>query len=122
MKTVVLEERPALLRPLKMRFNLRTKLFILIIFANVLEIIPIQLQEGEEYKENNLEGSQLNDCLGGAGRSEIGVCFGKELLNRLNDYDETESFSLANGVSFVRDDKTPRDIGSFLDKDPMDFR
>lgn len=98
------------------------KFSILIILAIVVEIIPIQLQEGEEYKVNSIEGSQLNDCLSTSGRSEIGVCFGKELLYKLNDYDETEAFSLATGVTFVRDEKTPRDIGSFLDKDPMDFR
>lgn len=105
-----------------MWFNLSIFFFILIILASVNGIIPIQLQEGEEFKENNVEGTQLNDCISSSGRSEIGVCFGKELLNKLNDYDETESFSLATGVSLIRDEKTPRDIGSFLDKDPMDFR
>ncbi|XP_026492481.2 uncharacterized protein Osi10a [Vanessa tameamea] len=102
--------------------KLAAKFVILIILSVTVEIMPIQLQEGEELKENNVEGSQLNQCLSGSGRSEIGVCFGKELLNKLNDYDETETFSLATGVSFVRDDKTPRNFGNFLDKDPMDFR
>ncbi|CAH2097083.1 unnamed protein product [Euphydryas editha] len=102
------------------KFSLKFAVLIILLIA--VEIIPIQLQEGEELHENNVEGSQLNQCLSVSGRSEIGVCFGKELLSKLNDYDETEAFSLATGVSFVRDDKTPRDFGSFLDKDPMDFR
>ncbi|XP_030034238.2 uncharacterized protein LOC115450377 [Manduca sexta] len=95
--------------------------FILVLLA---EVIPIQLslQEGEEIKENNVDNSQLNDCISVRRGTEIGVCFGKELLNKLNNYDEAESFSLATGVSLIRDEKTPRDFGSFLDKDPMDFR
>lgn len=105
-----------------MAAKLSIKFAVLIILLVTVEIIPIQLQEGEELKENYVEGSQLNQCLSVSGRSEIGVCFGKELLSKLNDYDETEAFSLATGVSFVRDEKTPRDFGSFLDKDPMDFR
>ncbi|XP_041985532.1 uncharacterized protein LOC121737866 [Aricia agestis] len=84
--------------------------------------IPIQLQQGEEMKENVIESSELNQCLSVRRGNEVGVCFGKELLSRLNNYDEKESFSLANGISFVRDEKTERTIGSFLDKDPMDFR
>ncbi|XP_052744882.1 urease accessory protein UreE [Bicyclus anynana] len=104
--------------------NFPFKFTSLIILSVIVEIIPIQMQmpNGEEYKRNSVDGSQLNDCLSVTERSEMGVCFGKELLNRLNDYDETDSFSLATGVSFVRDEKLPRDIGSFLDKDPMDFR
>ncbi|VVC90296.1 unnamed protein product [Leptidea sinapis] len=96
------------------------KVFVLII--SIVGVIPIQLdlQEGETIKENNIDN--LNECLGVQRGVELGVCFGKEVLNKLNDYDEAESFSLANGVAFVRDEKTPRDIGSFLDKDPMDFR
>lgn len=86
------------------------------------EVITIQLQEGEQINENELNDSQLNECISVQRTSALGVCFGKEVLNRLNKYDEAESFSLASGISLVRDEKTPRDIGSFLDKDPMDFR
>lgn len=95
-----------------------------IILSMVVEIIPIQFQNtnGEHIKRSSIEGSQLSECLSETERSEMGVCFAKELLNKLNDYDEVDSFSLATGVSFVRDEKVPRDIGSFLDKDPMDFR
>lgn len=82
----------------------------------------MNLQEGEEIKENNVDDSQLNQCINVQRSSEVGVCFGKEILNKLNKYDEAESFSLASGVSFVRDEKTPRDFASLLDKDPMDFR
>ncbi|XP_048486660.1 uncharacterized protein LOC105391597 [Plutella xylostella] len=88
----------------------------------IYSVNPITLQEGEEIKENNIDGSQLNQCLSDRRGVEVGVCFGKELLNKLNRYDEAESFSLATGLELVRDEKTPRDIGSFLDKDPMDFR
>lgn len=100
------------------------KFVFLIAAMNVIEVIPIQLhlQEGEEIKENNIEESQLNKCLSVQRGTEVGVCFGKELLNKLTKFNEEDSFSLANGVSFVRDEKTPRDIDSFLDKDPMDFR
>lgn len=89
----------------------------------VVEVIPIEieLQEGEEIKGNRVDGS-LNDCISARRSTEVGVCFGKEVLNKLNTYDEADAFSLATGVSFVRDEKTPRDIGAFLDKDPMDFR
>ncbi|KOB56339.1 Osiris 10, partial [Operophtera brumata] len=80
------------------------------------------LQEGEQIVENYVKDSQLNECVSIQRSSELGVCFGKEILNKLNKYDEAETFSLASGISFVRDEKTPRDIGSFLDKDPMDFR
>ncbi|XP_032523671.2 uncharacterized protein LOC116774991 [Danaus plexippus] len=99
-----------------------TKLTVVVILSVVVEIIPIQLQEGEDLKGNNIDGSQLNQCLSVSGRSEVGVCFGKELLNTLSAYDETDTFSLATGVSFVRDEKGPRSIGNFLDKDPMDIR
>ncbi|CAG4970433.1 unnamed protein product [Colias eurytheme] len=91
-----------------------------LILITVLEVIPIQLQQGETLEGNNVDNTNLNACL----NEERGaaVCFGKELLHKLNNYDEADSFSLANGVSFVRDEKTPRDISAFLDKDPMDFR
>lgn len=97
--------------------------FTFVVTLSLLSVaIPIQLQEGEQLVENDLNGSQLNECISVQRSSELGVCFGKEVLNKLNTYDEAETFSLATGISFVRDDKTPRDIGSFLDKDPMDFR
>ncbi|XP_026323050.1 uncharacterized protein LOC113232513 isoform X3 [Hyposmocoma kahamanoa] len=96
--------------------------FSLMLTLLVIEVIPIQLQDEEELKENNVEDSELNQCISVHRSTEIGSCFGKELLNRLNQYNEAESFSLSTGVSFVRDEKTPRDFGSFLDKDPMDFR
>lgn len=99
-----------------------TKLTVVVILSVVVEIIPIQMQGGEDLKGNNIDGSQLNQCLSVSGRSEVGVCFGKELLNTLSAYDETDTFSLATGVSFVRDEKGPRSIGNFLDKDPMDIR
>lgn len=100
--------------------NLRCVLLLIL----VVEVIPIQLdlQEGEEVKGNHVDDSQLNECISVRRSTEVGVCFGKELLNKLNKYDEADAFSLATGVSFVRDEKTPRDIGAFLDKDPMDFR
>lgn len=97
-------------------------IFSLMLMTSVIEVIPIQLQGEEELKENNVEDSELNQCISVQRSTEVGVCFGKELLNKLNQYDEAESFSLSTGVSFVRDEKTPRDFGSFLDKDPMDFR
>lgn len=93
-----------------------------LVLLMIYSVNPITLQEGEEIKENNIDGSQLNQCLSDRRGVEVGVCFGKELLNKLNRYDEAESFSLATGFELVRDEKTPRDIGSFLDKDPMDFR
>lgn len=98
--------------------------FALISTLLIVEVIPIKLslQEGEELQHNNVEESELNNCITTKRGVDIGVCFGKELLNKLNKYDESESFSLASSVSLVRDDKTPRDLGSFLDKDPMDFR
>ncbi|XP_073963253.1 osiris 10a isoform X2 [Choristoneura fumiferana] len=105
-----------------MSSSLPFKFVFVFVSLLVIEVIPIQLQEGEELKQNNVENSELNDCVSVQRSSEVGVCFGKELLNNLNKYDEAESFSLANGVSFVRDEKTPRHFGSFLDKDPMDFR
>lgn len=95
--------------------------FIIILSLLSVEVIPIQLQEGEQI-ENDVNDSQLNECISIERSSDLGVCFGKEVLNKLNNYDEAETFSLATGISFVRDEKTPRDIGSFLDKDPMDFR
>ncbi|KAJ2940528.1 hypothetical protein O0L34_g6464 [Tuta absoluta] len=94
----------------------------ILVLLLAIEVIPIQLQQGEEIKENNVEDSQLNQCINVRRSTEVGVCFGKELLHKLNQYEESDEFSLANGVSFVRDEKTPRDIASFLDKDPMDFR
>ncbi|XP_053619823.1 uncharacterized protein Osi10a isoform X2 [Plodia interpunctella] len=97
-------------------------LTFLLISINVLQVIPIQLQQGEELKENVVEDSSLNECISIQRNTEIGFCFGKELLNNLNQFNEQDSFSLATGVSFVRDEKTPRDFASFLDKDPMDFR
>lgn len=105
-----------------MSSSLPFKFVFVLVSLLVIEVIPIQLQAGEELKENNVEHSELNDCVSVQRSSEVGVCFGKELLNNLNKYDEAESFSLANGVSFVRDEKTPRHFGGFLDKDPMDFR
>lgn len=96
--------------------------FIVVLSLLTIEVIPIQLQEGEQIVENYVNDSQLNECASIQRSSELGVCFGKEILNKLNTYDEAETFSLAAGISFVRDEKTPRDIGSFLDKDPMDFR
>ncbi|XP_049880444.1 uncharacterized protein LOC126376939 [Pectinophora gossypiella] len=105
-----------------MSSSISTKLAFLITLSLAIEVIPIQLQEGEELKENNVEDSQLNQCINVQRSAEVGVCFGKELLNKLNQYDEADTFSLATGVSFVRDEKTPRDFGNFLDKDPMDFR
>ncbi|KAL4708577.1 hypothetical protein ACJJTC_014185 [Scirpophaga incertulas] len=104
---------------------LLTKYIVLFIVSfNFIEVITIQLQlqEGEEMKSNNVEESQLNECLSVQRGAEIGVCFGKEILHRLTKFNEADSFSLATGVSFVRDEKTPRDIETFLDKDPMDFR
>lgn len=98
-----------------------TFILVLSLLSVLSEVIPIQLQQGEQI-DNDVDDSQLNECVSIQRSSELGVCFGKEVLNRLNKYDETESFSLATGISFVRDEKTPRDIGSFLDKDPMDFR
>ncbi|XP_068625398.1 uncharacterized protein Osi10a [Battus philenor] len=102
---------------------LKNKLVLLIIVL-ISKVTPIQieLQEGEEISENKVRDSQLNDCLSVKRGSEIGVCFGKELLANLNHYDEESSFSLAKGVTFLRDEKTPRDFGKFLDRDPMDFR
>ncbi|XP_038219393.1 uncharacterized protein LOC119837737 [Zerene cesonia] len=93
-----------------------------LILITVLEVKPIQLQQGETIEGNNVEGTNLNACLSEERGAALGVCFGKELLHKLNNYDEADSFSLASGVSFVRDEKTPRDISAFLDKDPMDFR
>ncbi|XP_063629848.1 uncharacterized protein LOC134801246 [Cydia splendana] len=98
------------------------RLTFVFLVLTLVEVIPIQLQEGEELKENNVENAELNDCVSVQRSTEVGVCFGKEVLKNLDKYDEVESFSLANGISFVRDEKTPRHFGSFLDKDPMDFR
>ncbi|XP_022127802.2 uncharacterized protein LOC111002020 [Pieris rapae] len=92
-----------------------------IIILSLTGVMSIQLQEGETIHENNIDNS-LNQCLGDQRVASVGVCFGKELLTKLNNYEETDSFSLANGISFIRDEKTPREIGAFLDKDPMDFR
>ncbi|XP_072935186.1 uncharacterized protein Osi10a isoform X2 [Epargyreus clarus] len=105
-----------------MVFSVKFACFFLL--SMIINVIPIQLelQEGEELKGNNVDNSQLNECINGHRNSEVGVCFGKEILNQLNNYEESDTFSLATGVSFVRDEKTPRDISSFLDKDPMDFR
>lgn len=108
-----------------MGLELDFKSILLLIISISVPIAPVQLhlQEGEEISENNVENSKLNDCLKSqSGNQDLGVCFGKEILNNLNKYDEVDSFSLATGVAFVRDEKTPRDIASFLDKDPMDFR
>lgn len=102
---------------LKMSLKSVVLLSILICIVN-----PIQLQEGEEIKKNDVENADLNQCLSVQRGADVGTCFGKELLNKLNKFDEAESFSLANGIDFVRDEKTPRDFGSFLDKDPLDFR
>ncbi|CAG9794897.1 unnamed protein product [Diatraea saccharalis] len=99
-----------------------SKLVLVIAAVNIIEVIPIQLQQGEELKQNNIEDSQLNECLSVQRGAEVGVCFGKEMLNKLTKFNEEDSFSLATGVSFVRDEKTPRDIEGFLDRDPMDFR
>lgn len=103
---------------------LSSSLVFLVLSLHIIQVIPIQLQlqEGEEFKENVVEDSQLNECISVQRSAELGVCFGKEVLNQLNKYNEADTFSLATGVSFVRDDKTPRDFASFLDKDPMDFR
>ncbi|XP_045780277.1 uncharacterized protein LOC123877518 [Maniola jurtina] len=99
-------------------------LISLIVLSVIVGIIPIQhqLRNDGDIKRNGVEGSPLNECLSAPDRVEVGVCFGKELLYKLNDYDETDSFSLTTGVTFIRDEKLPRDIGSFLDKDPLDFR
>ncbi|XP_004926136.1 uncharacterized protein LOC101744363 [Bombyx mori] len=97
---------------------------LVLLLCFVAGVIPIQLslQEGEEINENVVQGSKLNECLNDRRGAEVGVCFGKELINRLNEYEDSDTFSLATGVALVRDEKTPRDIGTFLDKDPMDFR
>ncbi|XP_013185009.1 uncharacterized protein LOC106130659 [Amyelois transitella] len=97
-------------------------LAVFFISSNFIQVIPIQLQQGEEFKENVVEDSSLNECISVQRKTELGYCFGKEILNNLNQFNEQDSFSLATGVSFVRDEKTPRDFASFLDKDPMDFR
>lgn len=96
--------------------------FIVLLLIFVVEVIPIQLSNQDDLKENNLGNSELNQCLSVERGFRVGACFGKEVLNKLNTYDETDSFSLATGVDLVRDEKAPRDIGNFLDKDPMDFR
>ncbi|KAJ0170873.1 hypothetical protein K1T71_013645 [Dendrolimus kikuchii] len=96
--------------------------FIVLLLILIVEVIPIQLSGQDDLKENNLESSELNQCLSVERGLRVGACFGKEVLNKLNTYEEADAFSLATGVAFVRDDKAPRDIGSFLDKDPMDFR
>ncbi|XP_059050597.1 uncharacterized protein LOC131845544 [Achroia grisella] len=104
--------------------SLSVLLAFLFVSLYIIEVIPIQLelQKGEEYKENVVDDSNLNECISVQRSAELGVCFGKEILNNLNKFNEADTFSLATGVSFVRDEKTPRDIASFLDKDPMDFR
>ncbi|XP_026754402.2 uncharacterized protein LOC113514512 [Galleria mellonella] len=104
--------------------SLSVILAFLFISLKIIQVIPIQLElkEGDNYKDNVVDDSQLNECISVQRSAELGVCFGKEILNNLNKFNEADSFSLATGVSFVRDEKTPRDIASFLDKDPMDFR
>lgn len=104
-----------------MQITRKTFLLFLLLVTDVIPV-QIQLQEGEELDDNKLQGSQLNKCLSERRGAEVGVCFGKELLSNLNQYDEAESFTLATGVTFVRDEKTPREFGNFLDKDPMDYR
>lgn len=125
-KTVVLVKTVACADNHSSKFKMcpMKKLSCVLLLILVVEVIPIEieLQEGEEVKDNRVNHSQLNECISVRRSTEVGVCFGKELLNKLNNYDEADSFSLATGVSFVRDEKTPRDIGAFLDKDPMDFR
>ncbi|XP_021189923.3 uncharacterized protein LOC110375942 [Helicoverpa armigera] len=108
----------------KFKMGVMKNFISVILLILVVEVIPIEieLQEGEEIKGNRVDDSQLNECISVRRNTEVGVCFGKELLNKLNKYEEADAFSLATGVSFVRDEKTPRDIGAFLDKDPMDFR
>ncbi|GBP17597.1 hypothetical protein EVAR_12304_1 [Eumeta japonica] len=102
-----------------------SKCILLLFLSLAIPSKPVQLhlQQGEELNENNVEKSELDSCMSVQGKSrDIGVCLGKEVINNLNKYDELDSFSLAAGVTFVRDEKSPRDIGSFLDKDPMDIR
>ncbi|XP_013165457.1 PREDICTED: uncharacterized protein LOC106116242 [Papilio xuthus] len=97
--------------------------YVFLIVVLISEVIPIQLDRHDgEIIEDQLPTSQLNKCLSVKRGAEVGVCFGEELLANLNHYDETESFSLATGVSFLRDEKTPRGLGNFLDKDPLDYR
>ncbi|KAF9819272.1 hypothetical protein SFRURICE_000263 [Spodoptera frugiperda] len=121
---IVPVETVACVKKTNSKMCLMKNLRCVILLILVVEVIPIQieLQEGEEIKGNNVDDSQLNECISVRRSTEIGECFGKELLTKLNKYDEADSFSLATGVSFVRDEKTPRDISAFLDKDPMDFR
>ncbi|KPJ20266.1 hypothetical protein RR48_04864 [Papilio machaon] len=97
--------------------------YVLLIVVLISEVIPIQIDRHDgDIIEDQLPTSQLNKCLNIKRGVEVGVCFGEELLANLNHYDETESFSLATGVSFLRDEKTPRGLGNFLDKDPLDYR
>lgn len=121
-RIVVLVE--VVINDLNPKMSAKNSFCFVVLLILVIEVIPIEidLQEGEELKANNIDDSQLNECLSVRRSSEVGVCFGKELLHKLNKYDEADSFSLATGVSFIRDEKAPRDIGTFLDKDPMDFR
>lgn len=90
----------------------------------VISSNPIMTENtsSEQSNENKVDGSNFNTCLSTQKSSDLGYCFGKEVLSKLNDFNEADSFSFANGVDFVRDEKTPRDYSSFLDKDPLDFR
>lgn len=50
-------------------------------------------------------------------------CAGRQALHSLNTIQESDNFTIDNGFTMVRvDSLASRELPSFLDQDPMDFR
>lgn len=65
----------------------------------------------------------FQQCLKSQPNPGVMGCAGRQALHSLNTIQESDNFTIDNGFTMVRiDSLASRELPSFLDQDPMDFR
>lgn len=85
---------------------------------------PVQLPGESSGKQTiSKKSDNINHCLKPDRPSpDLLSCFGNQMLEKMQDLEESEVFNLVDGVTLKRDEAGPRDISNYLDKNPLDFR
>lgn len=52
----------------------------------------------------------------------LGTCLGVGALSKLQSIDDDPAYNVLDGITLLRNEHLPRSAGSFLDRDPTNFR
>lgn len=75
------------------------------------------------FKATRSDQTVFRQCLAAKPSPGVMGCAGRQALHSLNAVQESDNFTIDNGFTLVRvDSMVSRELPSFLEQDPMDFR